>query len=103
MTKPRIELVAWSSSTLEKYCTAAFDCHYPITEAGIWADAAREKRPVVINDYATAPNKHGLPEGHSALLRLLSIPVLEGGKVRMMTGVGNKAVITRITTLKRCS
>lgn len=86
-----IELVAWSSSTLKKYCTAAFDCHYPITEAGIWADAAREKRPVVINDYATAPNKHGLPAGHSALIRLLSIPVMESGKVVMMTGVGNKA------------
>lgn len=86
-----IELVAWSSSTLEKYCTAAFDCHYPISEAGIWANAARERRPVVINDYASAPNKHGLPAGHSALLRLLSIPVMEGGKVRMMTGVGNKA------------
>ncbi len=86
-----IELVAWSSNTLAKYCTAAFDNHYPITEAGIWADAAREKRPIVINDYATAPNKHGLPPGHSALLRLLSIPVMEAGKVRMMTGVGNKA------------
>ena len=87
-----IELVAWSSSTLEKYCTAAFDCHYPISEAGIWADAAREKRAITINDYATAPNKHGLPAGHSALLRLLSIPVMEGGKVRMMTGVGNKTI-----------
>lgn len=87
-----IELVAWSSNTLEKYCTASFDSHYPIAAAGIWADAAREKRPVVFNDYATAPNKHGLPDGHSALLRLLSIPVMEGGKVRMMTGVGNKAV-----------
>ncbi len=86
-----IELVAWSSSTLAKYCTAAFDNHYPITEAGIWADAAREKRPIVINDYASAPNKHGLPAGHSALIRLLSIPVMENGKVVMMTGVGNKA------------
>ena len=86
-----IELVAWSSSTLAKYCTAAFDNHYPITEAGIWADAARERRAIVINDYASAPNKHGLPAGHSTLNRLLSIPVMEGGKVKMMTGVGNKA------------
>ena len=86
-----IELVAWSTSTLEKYCTAAFNNHYPISEAGIWADAARKKQPVVVNDYASAPNKHGLPPGHSALTRLLSIPVMEEGEVRMMTGVGNKA------------
>ncbi len=86
-----IELVAWSRSTLENYCTAAFDAHYPISEAGVWADAARQKLPVVINDYATAPNKRGLPAGHSPLLRLLSVPVVADGAVRMMTGVGNKA------------
>ncbi|NTV69023.1 MAG: PAS domain S-box protein [Azonexaceae bacterium] len=86
-----IELVAWSTSTLKNYCTAAFDNHYPISEAGIWANAARQKQPIVINDYATTPNKHGLPPGHSALTRLLSIPVMEEGEVRMMTGVGNKA------------
>ena len=85
-----IELVAWSQSTLDKYCTAAFDCHYPISEAGIWAEAARAKTPVVINDYASAANKRGLPPGHSALIRLLSVPVMDGGTVRMMTGVGNK-------------
>ncbi|UCV09283.1 PAS domain S-box protein [Dechloromonas denitrificans] len=86
-----IELVAWSRNTLEKYCSAAFDCHYPITQAGIWADAVRTKAPVTINDYATAANKRGLPDGHSTLTRLLSVPVMEDGAVRMMTGVGNKA------------
>jgi len=86
-----IEMVAWSSKTLAKYCQAAFDKHYPISQAGVWADAARQKKPVMINDYANAENKSGLPAGHSALLRLISVPVLEEGKVRMMTGVGNKA------------
>ncbi|MFZ2269016.1 MAG: PAS domain S-box protein [Azonexus sp.] len=87
-----IELVAWSNDTLAKYCTAAFDNHYPLSLAGIWADAVRQKQPVIINDYASAPNKHGLPAGHSRLDRLVSLPVLEDGRVRMITGVGNKAV-----------
>lgn len=86
-----IELVAWSRNTLEKYCTAAFDAHYPIAEAGIWADAARQKRAVIINDYAGTPDKHGLPEGHSPLVRLLSVPVMQFDQVKMMAGVGNKA------------
>ena len=85
-----IELVAWSAKTLSKYCQAAFDKHYPVSQAGIWAEAARQKKPVVINDYATAVNKQGLPAGHSTLVRLISVPVLENGKVCMMTGVGNK-------------
>lgn len=85
-----IELVAWSRNTLEKYCKAAFDSHYPIQQAGIWADAARTRKPVVVNDYSQAINKRGLPEGHSHLQRFLSIPVTESNIVRMMTGVGNK-------------
>ncbi len=85
-----IELVAWSRRTLEKYCHAAFDRHYPVEKAGIWADALRQRRPVVVNDYASHPRKHGLPEGHSELVRLVSVPVLEGGRVVMLAGVGNK-------------
>ncbi len=86
-----IEHVAWSRRTLAEYCHASYDKHYPITKAGIWADAFRTKAAVVINDYATATGKRGLPDGHSHLLRLISVPVLDGDKVRLMTGVGNKA------------
>jgi PAS domain S-box-containing protein len=86
-----IELVTWSSRTLAHYCTAVFDRHYPISQAGIWAEAARTRQAVVFNDYASAENRRGLPEGHSALTRLMSVPVIEAGKVRMMAGVGNKA------------
>lgn len=85
-----IELVTWSRRTLESYCHAAFDKHYPVSQAGIWAEALRQRRPVVFNDYATTPQRRGLPEGHAELSRLISVPVIESGLVRMMTGVGNK-------------
>ncbi|RIX49665.1 MAG: PAS domain S-box protein [Rhodocyclales bacterium GT-UBC] len=90
MDENSIELAAWSHNTRENYCTAQYNSHYPISQAGIWADAARLQRPVVVNDYANAPNKHGMPEGHSALTRLINVPVLEDGHVRMVTGAGNK-------------
>ncbi|MDZ4202285.1 MAG: GAF domain-containing protein [Gallionella sp.] len=85
-----IELVAWSAATREKYCTAGYDDHYPVSMAGIWADCLRELKPVIFNDYANYQGKHGLPEGHSALNRLISVPVIEGDKVRVILGVGNK-------------
>ena len=85
-----IELVTWSRRTIEHYCHAAFDKHYPVSQAGIWADALRTKQSVMFNDYASFPHKHGLPEGHSPLHRLISVPVIENGKVVMLTGVGNK-------------
>lgn len=85
-----IELVAWSAATRSKYCTASYDDHYPVSQAGIWAECLRQHRPVTFNDYANYPAKHGLPEGHSELKRLISVPVIEGNKVRVILGVGNK-------------
>ena len=83
-------MVAWSTATMEKYCTAGYDNHYPVSEAGIWADCLRQHKPVVFNDYKSYPAKHGLPEGHSTLDRLISVPVIEGDQVRVILGVGNK-------------
>jgi PAS domain S-box-containing protein len=85
-----IELVTWSRRTLECYCNAVYDSHYPVSQAGIWADALRERSPVVFNDYETAPHRRGLPVGHAELTRLISVPVIEQGAVVMLTGVGNK-------------
>jgi signal transduction histidine kinase/CheY-like chemotaxis protein/PAS domain-containing protein len=86
-----IELVAWSQRTIDHYCHAAFDRHYPVSSAGIWADAVRRRAPVICNDYANYPGEKGLPEGHAELDRFVSVPVIENGKVVMLTGVGNCA------------
>jgi len=84
-----IELGIWSRDTRD-YCTASYDRHYPIEQAGIWADSAREGVPCIHNDYAATPHKRGLPDGHSPLVRHLGLPVVDGGNVRLLLGVGNK-------------
>lgn len=89
-TQKIIKIVTWSTNTLAHHCTADFENHYPIDQAGIWADAIRSKRPIVINDYKTASDKKGLPKGHADLKRLISLPVIDNDKVTMMVGVGNK-------------
>ena len=86
-----IELYAWSRRTMEDYCKASPSKKYALSQAGIWADALRKKAPVMCNDYPNAPERRGLPEGHAELSRFVSVPVLEGGKVVMLAGVGNKA------------
>lgn len=87
-----IELVTWSEGTLRDYChVEELNRHYPISQAGIWAEAFRTRRPVVVNDYAGAANKRGLPDGHARLERFISMPLLEGDMVRVLLGVGNKA------------
>ncbi|HNH36389.1 MAG TPA: PAS domain S-box protein, partial [Rhodocyclaceae bacterium] len=84
-----IELYTWSEGTL-KYCTAAYASHYPVPQAGVWADSLRTRAPVMHNDYQHLEGRHGYPEGHAHLVRHLGVPILEGGKVRVLFGVGNK-------------
>jgi diguanylate cyclase (GGDEF)-like protein/PAS domain S-box-containing protein len=86
-----IELITWSRRTLEYYCSAVIDRHYPVRQAGIWADALRQKQPIVVNDYPAHGQKQGLPEGHAHLQRFVSLPVMENDQVVMLAGLGNKA------------
>lgn len=86
-----IELGAWSRRTVQQHCQVVHESHYSVSQAGIWADALRQSRPVVVNDYTACPTRQGVPEGHTPLLRFLSVPVIEGGKVVLLVGVGNKS------------
>jgi two-component system sensor histidine kinase/response regulator len=85
-----LALYTWSEGTL-KHCTAAYDNHYPVSAAGMWADTVRFKRPVLHNDYQSMPDRAGYPDGHAHLVRHLGVPLVENGVVHMLMGVGNKA------------
>lgn len=84
-----IILTTWNEESL-KTCTANYENHYPIEKAGNWADCVRVKRPVIYNNFALSPNQKGLPEGHTEIKRILSVPIIEDDKVQVIFGVGNK-------------
>ena len=72
-------------------CTAAGKGqHYAADKAGVWADALRERRPVIHKDYSALPQRKELPAGHAPVLRELVVPVLRGNQVVALLGVGNK-------------
>jgi PAS domain S-box-containing protein len=84
-----VNLTTWFGEAM-KSCTTSPKGQYPIAQAGNWLDCARLKQPVIYNDYPSSPNRKGLPAGHVPVHRFMSIPVLEGDKVRIIFGVGNK-------------
>ncbi|WP_173984831.1 PAS domain S-box protein [Magnetospirillum sp. SS-4] len=87
-----LTLQAWSSNTLAHMCKAEGQgLHYPVDEAGTWADCLRQGRAVICNDYPALPGKRGLPEGHAPITRMLSVPVPGEHGFAAIIGVGNKA------------
>lgn len=86
-----IELASWSGDALANYTGTGHEKRYPVCQAGSWADAFRMRKPVVFNDHGAVADKGGLPQGDAELARLISVPVIDGGLVRMLAGVGNKS------------
>jgi PAS domain S-box-containing protein len=84
-----IELFTWSEKVRNE-CTTSKYRHYPLEQAGIWADSIRLRQPVIHNDYPNTPDRKGCPEGHFPVLRHLSVPILDGERIVAVIGVGNK-------------
>jgi PAS domain S-box-containing protein len=86
-----LSLQAWSTRTVRECSTGtAAGAHYATEQAGVWADALRERRPVIHDEYASVSNGRGLPEGHVVVVRELVVPVMRDDKVVAILGVGNK-------------
>ncbi len=86
-----LSLQMWSSNTLAKMCKSeGKDLHYPLNEAGVWADAIREKKPVVHNDFNSLDHRKGFPEGHASVIRELVVPIFRENKIVAVIGMGNK-------------
>ena len=84
-------LQQWSTRTKTEFCKAeAQGEHYPVGDAGVWADGLRKREAIIHNDYASLPNKKGMPEGHAEVLREMVVPVFRGDKAVAILGVGNK-------------
>ncbi|AWB68511.1 phosphohydrolase [Saccharobesus litoralis] len=83
-----IKLNVWSQKVLDM-CATTHDSHYPIKEAGIWADCIRQDHYVIHNDYPNQASNAGLPSGHFPLTRHMSFPVKVKGEIVAVIGVGN--------------
>jgi len=86
-----LSLQAWSTNTLQHKCKAeGRGMHYPLNHAGVWADALREQKAIIHNDYSSLESRKGMPEGHAAIEREIVIPIMWNQKIVAIMGVGNK-------------
>ncbi len=82
---------SWSKSAMKECAIRDKPIVYPLETTGLLGEAVRQRKPIIINDYA-APNplKKGYPKGHIHLNRHMNIPVFDGDRIVAVAGVGNK-------------
>ena len=86
-----LTLQCWSTRTRTEFCKAEGEgMHYPINDAGVWADCVRQGNALIHNDYASLPHRKGMPAGHATVIRELVVPVFRGNKISAILGIGNK-------------
>jgi len=82
---------AWSGGAMQECGVADRPTVFRIAGAGLWGETVRQRRPIVVNDYAALKTwKGGLPAGHVPLARFLGVPVFEGERIVAVVAVANK-------------
>jgi len=81
----------WSKDAMLQCAVNSKPIHFSISGSGLWGECVRQRKPVIINKYADAPNKKGTPVGHVTIERFMAVPVFDGGKIVAVAAVANKS------------
>jgi PAS domain S-box-containing protein len=84
-------LYSWSKEAMKKCQIADPQTIFRLENTGIWGDAVREKKPIIINDYsAPNPHKKGTPKGHVKLKKVIVLPIVFNNEIVAVIAVANK-------------
>jgi PAS domain S-box-containing protein len=96
---------SWSGRAMQECEIEDKARFFPIAEAGIWGDAVRSRKPILIENYETLQTgKKGLPAGHVPMRNLMVIPFFSGGRITAVAAAANSQTpytqddVTQITT-----
>ena len=81
---------AWSEQVMEHCHVDDSRVRYELKATGVWGEVVRQRRPILLNDFAGSPLLKGFPEGHIPVVRWLSAPVIVDSHIVAVVGVANK-------------
>jgi len=85
-------LNTWSRDVMKECAVADPQTRYELDKTGIWGEAVRQRKPIVVNDFqADSPLKKGYPKGHVRLTRFLTVPIFYNGRIVAVAGMANKS------------
>jgi PAS domain S-box-containing protein len=84
-------LNTWSKEVMHECTVLDPQTTYDLDKTGWWGEAVRQRKPIVINNYAEEnPYAKGTPLGHVTLSKFLTIPVFIDKTIVAVVGVANK-------------
>ncbi|WP_320056184.1 GAF domain-containing protein [Desulfuromonas thiophila] len=85
-------LNSWSKEVLPDCQVMQPQTIYQLEKTGIWGEAVRQRKPIMLNDFAAEhPLKKGYPAGHVPLRRFLTVPIFDGrGQIVAVVGLANR-------------
>jgi hypothetical protein len=91
-SKKEFILNTWSKDVMEACQVAKPQTIYSLEKTGLWGEAVRQRRPIIVNDFQAAnPLKKGYPAGHVSISRFLTVPILRQNQIVAVVGVANKS------------
>ncbi len=81
----------WSKGVMSQCAVPVKSHDFHVADIRLLGDAIRKRQPVIVNDYERSSEiKNGYPEGHVAVRRFLSVPVMSGNRIVAVGAVANK-------------
>lgn len=82
---------SWTGETMKGCGVVDKPVVFPVKKAGLWAEAIRQKAPLIVNDISTCQlPKKGFPDGHVKLENLMVVPHFSDKKIHSVAAVANK-------------
>ena len=86
-----LRMQTWSTHALQLFHVPVSEgSHLSLDQAGVWAEAARQRRPLIQNDYESLSKRKGVPQGHVPITREIIIPIIRNERIMAIMGIGNK-------------
>ena len=84
-------LNTWSKEVMSECAILNPKTIYQLENTGLWGEAVRQRKPIIVNDYAADNQlKKGTPHGHVKLESFLTIPIILHDEIIAVVGVANK-------------
>ncbi len=84
-------LNSWSKDVMAECAVIDPLTCYKLDKTGFWGEAVRQRRHIIDNDFqAENPLKKGVPRGHVALFKYMTVPIFQGEEIVGVIGLANK-------------